>query len=731
MAMSSKAKAKSKAKSAGKSGRPTASASTPELLLEIGTEELPYQFVAPALRAFHEATERLLKEERLSFGTIRVVGTPRRLVVLVDQLATHQAAAVKETMGPSKVVAFDQAGQPTKAAIGFATGQGVPVEKLEIRSIPKGEYVFAVKQEPGQAATTVLAQQLPKLIGSLTFPKAMHWNQTGVRFARPIRWLVALCHGKTLPIEYAGLVAEPVSYGHRFVGRERNAATKGFAVRTIAQYLREAERQGVIVEQDRRRTMILEQLVTLAESAGGVLHHDDELVEQAVYAVEYPHAILGSFQPHYLSLPKEVLMTSMKEHQGFFAVVDRNGALLPNFLAVTNMKLSDMRLIREGNERVLSARLADAKFFFDEDRKIRLADRLEKLKSVTFHQKLGNVFQRSMRIKALARHLAAQMGDKTLVETAERAAELSKVDLLTGIVGEFPTLQGTMGGEYARHDGERSDVAQAIAEHYLPRGMEGEIPRTLGGRILSLADRLDKVAGFFGAGIIPKGSEDPYALRRDALSIVRIIVEGDVRVDLGTIMQKAKAGVAGQITDTAVDWLKSNPMHFILERFRFYATTACNIREDIVASITANPLNLKSEFVDDLQRMKAIAAVVSRSEFDPLIIGFKRAHRLCEKEQWDRKPVNPELFGHQAEVDLYQALQAAGQQVKASMEQGDYAGALDVLVRMKEPIDAFFAGVMVNADDTAVRGNRLSLLKDIDEVFMTFADFSQIMVQGS
>jgi glycyl-tRNA synthetase beta chain len=421
----------------------------------------------------------------------------------------------------------------------------------------------------------------------------------------------------------------------------------------------------------------------------------------------------------------------MKEHQGFFALVDRNGTLLPNFLAVTNMKLTDMRLIREGNERVLSARLADAKFFFDEDRKTKLEDRLEKLKSVTFHQKVGDLFQRTMRIKAVAQYLAEQVGGNELVETAQRAAELSKTDLLTGIVGEFPALQGTMGGEYAKHDGEHPDVAHAISEQYLPRGMEGEIPRTPAGKILSLADRLDKVAAFFGVGVIPKGSEDPYALRRDALSIVRIIVEGDLRLDLVTTLDFVQARASQQITSSAGDLLKNNPMHFILERFRFYAATACNIREDIVASVSGNPLKLTARFVGDLQCMKAISAIAAQPEFDPLIIGFKRAHRLCEKEQWDRKPVDPALFGHQAEADLYQILQTANQQFTASMEQGDYGGALDVLVRMKEPIDAFFAGVMVNADDPAIRGNRLSLLKDVDEMFISFADFSQIMVQGS
>jgi glycyl-tRNA synthetase beta chain len=696
-------------------------------------QELPSQFVAPALQSLQANTELLLKDQRLSFGAIRTMGTPRRLAVVVDHLAAHQAAAVKETMGPSKAVAFDQAGQPTKAAVGFATGQGVPVEELHIRSIPKGEYVFAVKQEPGQSAATVLAQQLPKLIASLSFSKAMHWNQTGVRFARPIRWLVTLCQGKVLPIEYAGITAGSVSDGHRFIGRDRAGAKKGFSVRTIAQYLNEAERHGVIVEQDRRRAMILEQLTTLAESAGGVLHHDDELVDQAVYTVEYPHVILGSFQPRYLALPKEVLMTSMKEHQGFFALVDRAGDLLPNFLAVTNMKLADMRLIREGNERVLSARLADAKFFYDEDRKIKLEERLEKLKAVTFHQKLGNVFQRSTRIKALARHLAEQIGDKTLVGTAERAAELSKADLLTGIVGEFPTLQGIMGGEYARHDGEQPDVAQAIAEHYFPRGMEGEIPRTLAGKILSLADRLDKIAAFFRAGIIPKGSEDPYALRRDALSIVRIVVEGRLSINITLALNKADEVLESSAIAEDSSGMQQGPLDFVVERLRFYAGTAGGIkRDDVVSAVLTQENILSFSFADLLDRMNALEAITTRPEFDPLIIGFKRAHRLTEKEHWIRKTkVDPNLFQHPAESDLYNKRNEIGQQFVACIQEKRYRHALDALVLMKPVIDNFFNTVMVNVEDQAQRSNRLDLLEEVNHLFMGFADFSQIMVQGS
>jgi glycyl-tRNA synthetase beta chain len=419
-----------------------------ELLLEIGTEELPYQFVGAALHALRHAAETLLAEQRLSYGTLRTLGTPRRLVLLVEGLASRQAPAVKETMGPSKAVAFDQSGQPTKAAIGFAASQGVSVQALEIRTTPKGEYVFAVKEEKGQATHSVLTEVLSPLLGKLSFPKAMHWNETGVRFARPIRWLVALCDGKVLPIQFASIRAGNVSLGHRVLSAEA-AKRRGFTVKSIAQYLKEAERQGVIVDQAKRREMILEQLDQLAKSARGRLHQDEELLEQAVYMVEYPHTIVGSFKPHYLSLPKEVLMTSMKEHQGYFALVDQKGGLLPNFLAVTNMKLPNMQLIREGNERVLAARLADARFFFEEDRKVPLAERAKKLSQVTFHQKLGTMAQKQERVRKLA-GLAASLlapGNEEVRRNCERAAGLCKADLITGMVGEFPELQGIMGSE--------------------------------------------------------------------------------------------------------------------------------------------------------------------------------------------------------------------------------------------------------------------------------------------
>ncbi len=708
------------------------STGTTELLLEIGTEELPCQFVAPALRALQQTAETMLAEQRLSHGELRTVGTPRRLVLLVEGLAAQQASAVKETMGPSKAVAFDQSGQPTKAAIGFAAGQGVAVQDLQVRTTPKGEYVFAVKQEKGQAATTVLTQVLPQLIAKLSFPKAMHWNETGVRFARPIRWLVVLCGGKVLPIQFATIKAGNLSQGHRVLSPDATKG-RGFVVKNIGQYLKEAERHGVIVDQTRRREMILDQLAALAKSARGRLHHDEDLLEQAVYMVESPHTILGSFKPHYLSLPKEILMTSMKEHQGYFALVDQKGGLLPNFLAVTNMKLSNMQLIREGNERVLAARLADARFFFDEDRKIPLSARVEKQDTVTYQQKLGSLRQKTRRVVALAEQIARRLGDHTLVQDARRAAELSKADLLTGIVGEFPSLQGIMGGEYAKHDGEQPAVCQAIREQYMPRAMEGELPESLAGKVLSLADRLDTVTAFFHVGLVPSGSEDPFALRRHATAIVRILIESKLRLDLAESVRFAQEQLAQQQVKAATPSGKggtSDTIGFIFERVRYYGKSGHQLREDVMDAVLRSTDRARIDLVDLFEKMTALQKITTRPEFDPLIVGFKRAHRLTEKEQWDRKPVDAARFEQPAESALAQAVEQGRQQFASSMATGDYGNALDVLVHLKGPIDDFFNAVMVNADDPAVRSNRLSLLKGVDDLFMTFADFSEIMVQG-
>jgi glycyl-tRNA synthetase beta chain len=703
-----------------------------ELLLEIGVEELPYQFIAPALAVLKDSAEQLLKDQRLAFQSARTLGTPRRLTLVVEGLATQQTSMVKETMGPSKAVAFDPAGQPTRAATGFATGQGVVIEDLEIRRTPKGDYLFAVKQEQGRSANEVLKELLPQLIAKLSFPKAMKWNNTGVRFARPVRWLVALYGGATLPIEVAGVTAGSKTEGHRVLG-----SAKGLVVRDAESYLKGLEHQGVIADPQRRRHMIEEQIGALCKETGFVLNVDDDLLDQTVYTTECPNAIIGSFKPAYLEVPQEILVTSMKEHQGFFSLMHKEtGKLVPHFIAVTNNRAKDMGLIREGNERVLAARLSDAKFFFDEDRKVKLEERVAKLAGVTFHQKLGTMEKKQQRVRKLASFIASSLRpqDGELKRACERAADLCKADLLTGVVGEFPELQGIMGGEYAKHDGESDVVSQAIREQYLPRSIEGELPKTIAGQVLSLADRLDSVAAFFHVGLVPTGSEDPFALRRSATAIVRIILERNLRINLGRYIENARNLVIDDgfkgVPDSEQEG-RRRIAEFIFERVRHYARVVYALRDDVIEAVLKQAHSKALDLVDLLLKMKALESVTTKPEFNPLIVGFKRAHRLVEKEQWDRKPVDRARFEHPTESALYQAITEEREKMRSAMTSGEYGQALDALVRLKPAIDSFFTAVMVNTEDPDVRSNRLSLLQEVDDFFNSFADFSQIVVQGS
>ena len=713
-----------------KMARPKAhSSDTAELLLEIGVEELPYQFIAPALSSLTKQAGFSFGYHRLSSGSINAYGTPRRLLLVVERLAIHQAAFTNEAMGPSKSVAFDQAGQPTKAAIGFAGGQGVPVESLRVRQTPRGEYLFAVKEDAGRPTKTVLLEILPQIVGELSFPKAMKWNEAGVRFARPVRWLVALYGGAVLPIEVAGIKAGNKSYGHRVMGNG-----KAITVSDHSSYCRLLKRQGVLPDQEERRATIREQLEKICKGVGLGLNADEDLLEQAVFTTEWPSAILGSFKLEYLAVPSEVLITSMKEHQGFFSLRDKKtGSLAAHFIAVANNEIKNMSLIREGNERVLAARLADAKFFFDEDRKVKLCERVTKLAGVTFHQKLGTMEKKQQRVRKLAGFIASSVRpeDDKLKQACERAAELCKADLLTGVVGEFPELQGIMGGEYAKHDGESEAVSQAIREQYLPRSIEGELPRTIAGQVLSLADRLDSMAAFFHVGLVPTGSEDPFALRRNATAIVRIILEGNLRINLGRYIDDARNLVIGDgfkgISDSEQQG-RRRMTEFIFERVRHYGRVVHALRDDVIEAVLKPAHGKTLDLVDLVLRMKALESVTTKLEFDPLIIGFKRAHRLVEKEKWDHKPVDETRFDHPTELALYQATKR--EKTIYEMTRGDYGQALDALVRLKPAIDAFFEAVMVNAEDPPVRSNRLSLLQEVDDFFMSFADFSQIVVQG-
>jgi glycyl-tRNA synthetase beta chain len=713
---------------APKKSRGTSALPVAELLLEIGVEELPYQFIVPALDSLIEQASRHLSfNDRLSFlsNSIRAYGTPRRLVLAVENLATHEKPFKNEAQGPSKKVAFDQSGQPTKAAIGFAAGQGIAVENLEIRETPKGEYVFAAKEDKGRPTMAVLSEIIPQFLSELSFPKAMKWNETGLRFARPVRWIIALFGGEVVPIQVAGIKAGNRTFGHRVIG-----SGKPITVSDFKTYSHGLERQGVIVDPERRRTKIEKQIKPLCAKAGVELNADDALLDQAVYTTEWPCAVLGDFKPEYLMVPQEVLMTSMKEHQGFFSVRDKkSGKLAPHFIAVANNELKNMSLIRTGNERVLAARLADAQFFFNEDQKVTLEERAKKLNGVTFHQKLGTMAQKQERLVKLVSIVASALNiDEQLITHCRRAATLCKADLLTGIVGEFPELQGVLGGYYALHDGESREVYEAIRDQYIPRGMDGALPETIEGLVLGLADRLDTIVAFFLAGIIPKGSEDPFALRRHALSVVRIILEGKIRFCLYEVVEKAKEIVRKDGSSMVHD-----PFSFIIERFRYYMGVAENLRNDVIHAVTGHDTK-DYDLVDLAGQMRALQATTSLSEFDPLMVGFNRANNILKKEGvkgMELPPVDPSLFQDDEERELHAQLISTQERYDGLLKNHQYKEALQCLVQLKPHIDRFFESVMVNAEDPGLRKNRLSLLTYVvDSFFGKFADFSQILVQG-
>lgn len=705
---------------------------TTAFLLEIGSEELPWQMIHPAMTQLAELMDGFLANHRLSHDSIRTFGTPRRVAVLVMGLATKQTPVVQETLGPSKAVAFDAEGHPTKAAEGFAKSQGVDVGTLETRETPKGVYLCAVKREKGLPAATVLTEHLPGLLQQLTFPKTMRWNASGVRYPRPIRWLVAVVGSQALSFDFAGVRTGARSWGHRFLSRGKTGAvSRGIRISRPALYEGALARGGVVVDPAKRREVLAGQLKQLARSVKGRVYQAnyEGLLEQAVFSLECPNVLCGTFDRTYLAVPQEVLIASMEEHQGFFSVVDRKGKLLPRFFAPTNMNVRSMELIRVGNERVLAARLADARYFFDEDRKVKLADRVLQLVGVVFHKQLGSLYQKVERMSNLALYLDDVAGRPELMVSYQRAAFLSKADLVTGMVGEFPTLQGVMGEKYAEHDGESVEVCKAIGEHYRPRTPDDAIPETTTGRLLALADRLDTLAAFFYAGIVPSGSEDPFALRRSAFGVIRIVIEAGLQINLRDILQHVERMLATQGIEAGGQ--AGPPLRqFLEERLRYYGRTVAGYREDVMDSVLGRADDAACDLRDLFLRMNALQAITSQRDFDSLIVGFKRAHRIVEKEAWTERTVDAALLTHPTERRLQQAVDAAKHAVGKALEAHDYHGALKQLIGLKSPIDQFFDGVLVNAPEPEVRANRLSLLRQVDDLFSAFGDLSQIQVQG-
>jgi glycyl-tRNA synthetase beta chain len=681
-----------------------------ELLFEIGMEEIPSGYLPPALEELKAVASRLLAEQRLAFTAVRTLGTPRRLTLFVDGLAERQADARREVVGPPKSAAFDAAGKPTKAAEGFARAQGVAVEALQVRALERGEYLVAVQEERGARTVEVLAGLLPKLLGALGFPKFMRWGEGTFRFVRPIRWLLAIYDGRVVPFEVDGLKAEGKTYGHRFL------APRSVRVRSFQEYLETLEERFVIADPARRRELVRSQAVEAAAAVQGRPVLDDGLVETVADLVEFPTAVCGAFKSEYLELPREVIVTPMQKHQRYFPVVDAAGNLLPHFVAVSNMRAKDMGLILRGNERVLRARLNDAEFFFREDRKRPLAERLPELRQIIFQEKLGSIADKIQRLQRLADWLAAQ-ADPAARSAAERAALLCKADLPTAMVKEFPNLQGIMGREYARLSGEPPEVCQAIEEHYLPRFTGDRLPASGAGAAVALADRLDSIVGCFGIGLLPTGSEDPYALRRAALGVVQIILQRGWHLPLDEAVACAQAGFGGgpksDATRQAVlDFLRGRTQAVLAER---------GLPGDVIEAVLSAGSN---DIADVTRRADALAVLRREADFAELATAFRRVVGIIPRGF--ERPVETNRLVEGAERALYaQAVDLKGE-VERLVASRDYLGALRRIAGLRPVVDMFFEEVLVIGPDEGLTQNRFALLKTVGSLFAQIADFTKI-----
>ncbi|MCS7025435.1 MAG: glycine--tRNA ligase subunit beta [Bryobacteraceae bacterium] len=668
------------------------------LLIEIGTEEIPDWMIRNAVSNFREMVTSLLAEEQLG-GVIRFAdATPRRIALIADQVLSKQPDREELVFGPPKSAAF-QDGKPTSAALGFARKNGVEVDMLRIEATPKGEYVAVRKMTPGRSAKQILAQALPDLILKIYFPKTMYWTgKGGARFIRPIRWLVAvLGENEVIPFEIEGVASSNITDGHRRLGARAIFVHAG-------NYVSQLEANGVIVCSEQRKRRILDGMAKLVEGTGLRVKADSALLETLVFLTEYPTPILGSFDRHYLALPEEVLVTVMRHHQKYFSLEDEAGRLAPNFIAVINMASDPEGIVRHGNERVLQARFNDARFFWEFDQRKRLEDRVPDLAHVTFQAKLGSYLDKTHRMVALVREFG---GDAHAV----RAALLSKCDLTTEMVKEFTELQGIMGGLYARQQGEPEEVARAIYDHYKPLSMEDSIPATLGGCLVALADKVDTLRGCFELGLAPTGSKDPFALRRAAQGVVKILVEGKIALSLDRL-----AAGNHELRD------------FLLDRVRYYFKDVRGFRYDEVNAVLASAAD---DLVDVEQRLLAIQTVRPTADFEPLAASFKRIQNILRQAGFTGcGAVDASLLEPGPEQELFAAFEKLRLQVSALREKKDYEPALVAIASLRPQVDRFFDHVLVNVSNETVRQNRLTLLANLLTEFSSIADFSEIVTSS-
>jgi glycyl-tRNA synthetase len=681
-------------------------------LLEIGTEELPAADLSRALEQLEIGVPRLLEDQRISHGDIKVMGTPRRLVVNVEDLAPAQPDEEQVIKGPPAERAFDDQGQPTPAAQGFAGSKGVHVGDLQVRELDGGKYVVAVVQSKGKPSVQVLSEELPNLVAGLRFVKSMRWNSSNLAFSRPIRWMLAMWGEQVIPFAYAGVSSGNTTRGLRFL------TPSEFEVHNPAGYYSGIELQGIVLDPEERAAQIRSQVESLASDAGGQAVIEAELLAEVTNLVEAALGVRGAFDPQHLDLPREVLISVMKKHQRYFPV-EKEGKLLPYFIAVTNRGEADrsqeLDLIIEGNEHVIQARFADAAFFVKEDASQPLEDYLPKLDTLMFQKDLGSVLDKTRRIHDLVAEIAAQLGlTAAQVETGQRAAELCKADLVTQMVVEMTSLQGTMGRYYALNSGEKAEVADAIFEHYLPRFAGDDAPASMPGLVVGLADRLDTLAGLFSVGLAPSGTKDPFGQRRAALGVVGNLMELNLDFDLREALQAAARYLPGGLGQEVLE----ECLQFIVDRQRNLLLDMGKPFDIVDAVLTAqghNP-NRAAEAVDDLNSW------VERDDWGKILPTYSRCVRIT-RDLDEKYPVDERLFKEEAEKALYSALLTAEEEERDLGSVDDFLNAFSPLMPY---IDGFFDQVLVMVDEKEVRENRLGLLQRIADLALGAADMSKL-----
>ena len=684
------------------------------LLLEIGTEEIPAHVMPLILSQLKDLAEKSFQESRIEVGEISTLGTPRRISLLVKNVAESQADVEEEKRGPSAKIAFDADGNLTKAAIGFARGQKINPEDL----VTRDGYVYAVVKESGKKTAEILQTLLPEIICKLNFPNNMRWGSLDFKFIRPLRWIVALLGKEVIPFEVANVQSGKISRGHRVLSQGE------FVIDSADSYVDACEKNFVIVDQNQRRAMITAQIEAVAKERGGKAEISEELLEEVLYLVEYPTALAGDFEIKYLNLPPDAVITPMRDHQRYFPVKTADGKLMPIFITVRNGGKDYLDIVQHGNERVLKARLEDAQFFFNEDRKKNLDQHRDKLKTVVFQESLGSMYEKTQRLVKLSEKISDLLGEKISDaerQNAIRAAEISKADLVTGLVTEFTELQGVMGREYAKLDGENDEVATAIDEHYMPRFAGDSQPKTTAGRILSLADKVDNIVATFSRGLVPTGSQDPFALRRQALGIVNMLVEANWHISTAELIETSMDLL--NVTDkVGREKIQADFAEFM--KLRLKNVLADSTRYDVIDAVIDD--------VDDIYSVTLKAAALEQflaaTDAVKNIQSFVRVSNLAKKAE--TADIDANLIRLDAEQVLYKAFEAVQVVAGELIDKKDFIGALDALKKLSAPIDSFFDSVMVMDEDLQVRKNRLALLKSVDELFARIADFGKLVVNG-